>query len=166
MEVEGWIGAERSHDRRAGRHEHPHDEVEEAVDAFADHDIVDRHAEMLCQGRLEFVIVGVAVHPHIRRRLPHRCDDGWRRTEARLVGADAGAEGTATRALLGFRPDEGDAGRQRIHQRRQSRSVGHLAEPSIFGSAAQHVLGAGRVSRNPETGRRCGPLPPLGLPPR
>ena len=68
MEVEGRVGAERRHHRRARLDEHAHDQAEQPVDALADNHVFVADAEMRRQCRLQVEIVGVAIHPHVGGR--------------------------------------------------------------------------------------------------
>ena len=110
------------------------DEVEQPVYAFADDDIVEADAEMRGERRLEVVIVGVAIHPHVAARPPaSRAITDGRRAEAALVGADARAEDRAARPLLRLRPDEGHGGGQGGDDRGLFRAQGHGSRFSYDG---------------------------------
>ena len=75
----------------------------------------------LRQRRPDLVVLGIAVLPHLRRRLPHGGDHLGRRAEHALIRPDAGAEQRAGAALQRLRPDEGHGGGERLDKRREGK---------------------------------------------
>jgi len=135
--IEGRIGAERGHDRRAGIDDEPHREAQNAVDAFAHHDVVGGDPMGGGDRRLEVEILWIAVFPRLRGLRRHGGDrlGGW--PEGVLVGADAGAETPTTGAFLGFRADERHGRGQAVDQ--SGEAGGHCGRSRYDNAERQKV---------------------------
>ena len=79
---------------------------EQAVDAFADDDVVEIDAVECGERSAQLVALGIGIHPVAVGGGAHGGERFGRGPEQAFVGAEPGAERAAARALLGLRADE------------------------------------------------------------
>ena len=83
-----------------------HRKAEQPVDAFADDDVVEVDAVELRERRAQLVALGIGIHPVAVGGGAHGGQRFGRRPKQAFVGAEAGAERPAARALLRLGADE------------------------------------------------------------
>ena len=117
MKIIGGIGAKGICHRYAGFHKKPDGQAQQAIDAFANRDILNADPMMPGNRGAEIMDFRVAIFPRLEGCLLHGGNGLGRGAENTFIGADAGAKRNAASPQDGFRANKGNGGGKAFDER-------------------------------------------------